>query len=311
MNGLKLLSTGRALPREALSNDSMRQFVDTSDEWITSRTGISQRYFCGEGESTTTLAIEAARLALERSGVAPEDVGCVLVATSSGEYAMPSTACLVHAALGLPEGIPAMDVGAACAGFLFAMETARGLLVTSGRRYALIIGAEQMSSVLDMGDRNTCVLFGDGAGAAMFELVPDAEYTSVQGVRGSDAIRVGGPRRTQPMAMDGQAVFRFAVSTLPQCVNDLLQKASLTTDDVDWVICHQANVRIIDSSIRRLKMPAEKFYKNLDRYANTSAASIPIALDEMNEKGLLKSGQRIILVGFGGGLTWAGAMLRV
>lgn len=311
MNGLKLLSTGRALPREALSNDSMRQFVDTSDEWITSRTGISQRYFCGEGESTTTLAIEAARLALERSGIAPEDVGCVLVATSSGEYAMPSTACLVHAALGLPEDIPAMDVGAACAGFLFAMETARGLLVTSGRRYALIIGAEQMSSVLDMSDRNTCVLFGDGAGAAMFELVPDAEYTSVQGVRGSDAIRVGGPRRTQPMTMDGQAVFRFAVSTLPQCVNDLLQKASLTTDDVDWVICHQANVRILDSSIRRLKMPAEKFYKNLDRYANTSAASIPIALDEMNEKGLLKSGQRIILVGFGGGLTWAGAMLRV
>ncbi len=311
MNGLKLLSTGRALPRQALDNESMRQFVDTSDEWISSRTGISQRYFCGDGETTTSLAIEAARLALERSGIAPEEVGCVLVATSSGEYAMPSTACLVHAALGLPENIPAMDVGAACAGFLFAMETARGLLLASGRRYALVIGAEQMSSVLDMSDRNTCVLFGDGAGAAMFELDPNAEYTSVQGVRGSDVIRVGGPRRTQAMTMDGQAVFRFAVSTLPQCVNDLLQKASLTTDDVDWVVCHQANVRILDSSIRRLKMPAEKFYKNLDRYANTSAASIPIALDEMNEKGLLTPGQRIILVGFGGGLTWAGAMLRI
>lgn len=311
MNGLKLLSTGRALPRQAFSNDSMRQFVDTSDEWIASRTGINQRYFCGEDESTTSLAIDAARMALERSGMAPDDIGCVLVATSSGEYTMPSTACLVHAALGLPEDIPAMDVGAACAGFLFAMEAARGMLVTSGRRCALIIGAEQMSSVLDMSDRNTCVLFGDGAGAAIFELVPDAEYTSIQGVRGSDAIRVGGPCRAQKMAMDGQAVFRFAVSALPQCVNDLLQKANLTTDDVDWVICHQANVRIIDSSIRRLKMPDEKFYKNLDRYANTSAASIPIALDEMNEKGLLKPNQRIILVGFGAGLTWAGAMLRI
>ena len=311
MNGLKLIATGRALPERAMTNDDMRQFVDTSDEWISTRTGIRQRYFCGEGENTTSLSIQAARIALEQSGVSKEDIGCVLVATSSGEYAMPSTACLVHAALELLQNIPAMDVGSACAGFLFAMETARGLLLANDKRYALVIGAEQMSAVLDMQDRNTCVLFGDGAGAAVFELCKDAPYEHVVGVRGDTLIRVGGPCREQRMTMDGQAVFRFAVTTIPQCVNELCQKAGVTPDDVDWVICHQANVRILDASIRRLGMPAEKFYRNLDRYANTSAASIPLALDEMREKGLLQSGQRIILVGFGGGLTWAGVIMEV
>jgi len=224
---------------------------------------------------------------------------------------MPSTACLVHAALGLPQDIPAMDVGAACAGFLFAMETARGLLLANQKRYALVIGAEQMSSVLDMTDRNTCVLFGDGAGAAIFELCADAPYEHIVGVRGDTLIRVGGPLRAQHMTMDGQAVFRFAVTTIPQCVNALVQKAGITTDDIDWVVCHQANVRILDASIRRLGMPAEKFYRNLDRYANTSAASIPLALDEMRENGLLQPGQKMILVGFGGGLTWAGVYMEV
>ena len=236
MNGLKLIATGRALPEKAMTNDDMRQFVDTSDEWISTRTGIRQRYFCGEGENTTTLSIQAARIALEQSGVSKEDIGCVLVATSSGEYAMPSTACLVHAALELPQNIPAMDVGAACAGFLFAMETARGLLLANDKRYALVIGAEQMSAVLDMQDRNTCVLFGDGAGAAVFELCKDAPYEHVVGVRGDTLIRVGGPCREQRMTMDGQAVFRFAVTTIPQCVNELCQKAGVTPNEVDWVI---------------------------------------------------------------------------
>ena len=289
----------------------MRQFVDTSDEWITSRTGIRQRYFCGEGESTTTLAIAAGRQALERSGLAPEEIGCLLVATSSGEYAMPSTACLVHGALGLPEDIPAMDVGAACAGFLYALEAARGLLLARGGRYAMVIGAEQMSYLQDMSDRSVCVLFGDGAGAAIFELDPEAEYVSVQGTRSDLAITVGGPQRKGSMQMDGQAVFRFATTILPRCAQELLDKGGKTMEDVDWVVCHQANERILASSIRRLGAPAEKFYKNLDRYGNTSAASIPMCLCEMMEQGLLKTGQRIIMVGFGGGLTWAGAMLTV
>ena len=311
MNGLKLLGTGYALPTRVLDNDAMTAYVETSDEWITTRTGIRQRHFCGEGESTTTLAIEAARKALDDSGLDKSDIGCVIVATSSGEYVMPSTACLVHKALALREDIPVFDLGAACAGFLYAVDAARAMLLAHGGRAALVIGAEQMSQLLDMADRNTCVLFGDAAGAAVFALDEDAEYAYVCGTRGDMAIQVGGPRRTLPMTMEGQNVFRFAVSTIPATVEELLEKTGKTLDEVDWVICHQANQRIIDASVRRLGVPAEKFYKNLDRYANTSAASIPLALAEMKESGKLKSGQRVILVGFGGGLTWAGVMLRV
>ena len=311
MNGLKLLGTGYALPTRVLDNDAMTAYVETSDEWITTRTGIRQRYFCGEGESTTTLAIEAARKALDDSGLDKSEIGCVIVATSSGEYVMPSTACLVHKALELNENIPVFDLGAACAGFLYAVDAARAMLLAHGGRAALVIGAEQMSQLLDMADRNTCVLFGDAAGAAVFALDEDAEYAYVCGTRGDMAIQVGGPRRTLPMTMEGQNVFRFAVSTIPSTVEALLEKTGKTLDEVDWVICHQANQRIIDASVRRLGVPAEKFYKNLDRYANTSAASIPLALAEMKESGRLTSGQRVILVGFGGGLTWAGVMLRV
>ena len=310
MNGLKLLGTGYALPTRVLDNDAMTAYVETSDEWITTRTGIRQRHFCGEGESTTTLAIEAARKALDDSGLDKSEIGCVIVATSSGEYVMPSTACLVHKALALREDIPVFDLGAACAGFLYAVDAARAMLLAHGGRAALVIGAEQMSQLLDMADRNTCVLFGDAAGAAVFALDEDAEYAYVCGTRGDMAIQVGGPRRTLPMTMEGQNVFRFAVSTIPATVEELLEKTGKTLDEVDWVVCHQANQRIIDASVRRLGVPAEKFYKNLDRYANTSAASIPLALAEMKESGKLTSGQRVILVGFGGGLTWAGVMLR-
>ena len=309
MNGLKLLGAGYALPTRVLTNDDMAGYVETSDEWITTRTGIRQRYFCAEGETTTTLAIEAARRAMADAGMAKEDIGCVIVATSSGEYAMPSTACLVHKALELPEGIPVFDLGAACAGFLYALDTARAMLLAHGGKAALVIGAEQMSSLLDMADRNTCVLFGDAAGAAVFAPA-DAEYAYVCGTRGDMAIEVGGPRRSLPMTMEGQNVFRFAVSTIPATVQALLEAGGKTLEDVDWVICHQANRRIIDASVRHLGVPADKFYKNLDRYANTSAASIPLALDEMREQGLLESGMRIIMVGFGAGLTWAGMMIR-
>lgn len=310
MNGFRLIGAGKALPSRILDNEAMTAYVETSDEWITTRTGIRQRYFCGENENTTTLAIEAAKNALADSGVDKSEIGCLIVATSSGEYAMPSTACLVHKALELPQDIPVMDVGAACAGFLYAVDTARALLMAHGGKYAIVVGAEQMSHVLDMTDRNTCVLFGDGAGAAVFALESDGEYTGVVGTRGDLAIQVGGPLRDIHMTMDGQNVFRFAVSTIPMCVEKLLEKSGLTLEDVDWVVCHQANQRIIDASIRRLGVPAEKFYKNLDRFANTSAASIPLAIAELKESGKLVSGQRVIMVGFGGGLTWAGVMLK-
>ena len=313
MKGLQLLATGGALPSRVVTNEDLRRQVDTSDEWITTRTGICQRYYCTENEDAATLAITAARQALTRSGLAANDIACCVVATLSAPTATPSIACRVQAALGLPENRPAFDVNAACSGFIYAAAAAHGLLSTLGGRYALVIGCEALSRMVDPTDRTTCVLLGDGAGAAVFELAENAPFAVTLGARGNEAIRAGGPAAcdTAPITMDGKAVFRFAVTTIPQCVNELCQKAGVTPDDVDWVICHQANVRILDASIRRLGMPAEKFYRNLDRYANTSAASIPLALDEMREKGLLQSGQRIILVGFGGGLTWAGVMMEV
>ena len=309
MSGLRLLGTGRALPSRLVTNDDMSAIVETSDEWIASRTGIRQRYFCAEGESAETLAVQAAERALADAGVAKEEIGCVVCATSSATYAMPSMACQVHHTLGLAQNIPVMDAGAACAGFLYAVEMARCLMLGGAGRYALVVGSEQMSRVLDMTDRTTCVLFGDGAGAAVLALDEAAEYASVFGTTGEMAIRSGGVSHTC-MTMDGQAVFRFAVATIPRCVRELLDKTGLTMEQLDWVVCHQANERILDASARRLGCAPEKLFKNLDRYANTSAASIPIALDEMREQGLLAAGQRMALVGFGGGLTWAGLMMR-
>lgn len=312
MNGLKLLATGRCLPKTAVSNEEMSRWVDTSDEWIASRTGIRQRYFCGEGETALTLAAGAARQALERSGIDPADLGCVLCATVSPDYATPSLACLVQAELGLPEDIPVLDVNAACSGFLYAVAAARGFLAQSGRPYALVIGCEVLSRLMDMTDRSTCVLFGDGAGAAVFEAVPDTLFASLQGARGGRAILANGPGPLAPqLTMDGRAVFRFAVEAIPRCIDGILAQTHLTLDDIDWVVCHQANERILDHCIKKLHAPAEKFYKNMARYGNTSAASIPIALDEMNGQGLLKPGQKLLCVGFGGGLTWAAALFTL
>ena len=312
MNGLKLLATGRCLPKTAVSNEEMSRWVDTSDEWIASRTGIRQRYFCGEGETALTLAAGAARQALERSGIDPADLGCVLCATVSPDYATPSLACLVQAELGLPEDIPVLDVNAACSGFLYAVAAARGFLAQSGRPYALVIGCEVLSRLMDMTDRSTCVLFGDGAGAAVFEAVPDVLFASLQGARGGRAILANGPGPLAPqLTMDGRAVFRFAVEAIPRCIDGILAQTNLTLNDIDWVVCHQANERILDHCIKKLHAPAEKFYKNMARYGNTSAASIPIALDEMNGQGLLKPGQKLLCVGFGGGLTWAAALFTL
>lgn len=312
MNGLKLLATGRCLPKTAVSNEEMSRWVDTSDEWIASRTGIRQRYFCGEGETALTLAAGAARQALERSGIDPADLGCVLCATVSPDYATPSLACLVQAELGLPEDIPVLDVNAACSGFLYAVAAARGFLAQSGRPYALVIGCEVLSRLMDMTDRSTCVLFGDGAGAAVFEAVPDVLFASLQGARGGRAILANGPGPLAPqLTMDGRAVFRFAVEAIPRCIDGILAQTHLTLDDIDWVVCHQANERILDHCIKKLHAPAKKFYKNMARYGNTSAASIPIALDEMNGQGLLKPGQKLLCVGFGGGLTWAAALFTL
>lgn len=311
MEGLQLIATGGAVPGRLVTNDDLSRLVDTSDEWITTRTGIRQRHFCGEGESATTLAVTAARQALERSGLDAGQIGCCVCGTLSAEYATPSMACLVQKELGLPQDIPVLDVNAACSGFIYAAAVARGLLAVrpgDARRYALVIGCEQLSRLMDMTDRSTCVLFGDGAGAAIFELVPDAEFAVDLGARGDLAIETpsGGPIR-----MDGKAVFRFAVDALPRTLHAVLDATHHTLDDVDWVVCHQANSRIIDHCVKKLAADPGKFYKNMDRHGNTSAASIPVALNELAESGRLQPGMRVACIGFGGGLIWGGMLITV
>ena len=310
MNGLQLIATGGALPGRTVTNEELSRTVDTSDEWITTRTGIRARHWCTEEESAATLAIAAAKQALERSGLSPQDIACCVCATLSAPDATPSVACQVQRALGLPENRPALDVNAACSGFIYGTAVARGLMATLGGRYALVVGCEALSRLMDQTDRSTCVLFGDGAGAAIFELC-DAPFAITLGARGDEAIHAGGPCRTgsSPISMDGRAVFRFAVDALPRCLHAVLDETQLALDDVDWVVCHQANSRIIDHCVKALHADAAKFYKNMDRHGNTSAASIPVALNEMAEAGLLKAGQKVSCIGFGGGLTWGGMLV--
>ena len=313
MKGFQLLATGGALPGRTVTNDDLSRMVDTSDDWITSRTGIRTRHWCTEGESAATLAIAAAKQALARSGLAPADIACCICATLSAPDATPSVACQVQAALGLPETCPALDINAACSGFLYGTAVARGLLATLGGQYALVIGCEALSRLMDPADRSTCVLFGDGAGAAIFELAADPPPFAVMlGARGDAAIHAGGPSRagSAPITMDGRAVFRFAVDALPKCLHAVLDETQLTLDDLSWVVCHQANSRIIDHCVKALQADPAKFYKNMDRHGNTSAASIPVALNELAESGQLQPGQLLACIGFGGGLTWGGAIFQ-
>ena len=313
MNGFQLLATGGALPGRTVTNDDLSRMVDTSDDWITSRTGIRTRHWCTEGESAATLAIAAAKQALARSGLAPADIACCICATLSAPDATPSVACQVQAALGLPETCPALDINAACSGFLYGTAVARGLLATLGGQYALVIGCEALSLLMDPADRSTCVLFGDGAGAAIFELAADpTPFAMMLGARGDAAIHAGGPSRagSAPITMDGRAVFRFAVDALPKCLHAVLDETQLTLDDLSWVVCHQANSRIIDHCVKALQADPAKFYKNMDRHGNTSAASIPVALNELAESGQLQPGQLLACIGFGGGLTWGGAIFQ-
>ena len=309
MTGLKMIGIGRALPSRCVTNDDLSKIVDTNDAWIGERTGIRKRYYCGEGESTNTLIIAAAREAIASARLTPQDIDCVIVATVSSDYASPSVACLLQAELGIREHVPVMDINAACAGFLYGTATASGMLQVYGGKYALVVGGEQLSRLMDMTDRSTCVLFGDAAGAAVYERDESTDLCVDLGSRGNLEIEIQGCARPEPsvIKMNGNAVFRFAVGVIPASLQRVMEKANLTMDDIDWVVCHQANARIIDHCAKKLGSP-EKFYKNIDRYGNTSAASIPLALYDMNREGLLKPGQKVLAVGFGGGLAWAGAL---
>ncbi len=321
---------GKAHPRRKVTNDELSRWVDTSDEWIVSHTGIKSRYLVGEGETCSSLGIEAAKAALGQSGVNPDDISMVICATSTPDYkAFPSTAALIQNALGL-EHAGAFDLEAACSGYTYAMDLGRSLIQSGSMDHVLIVGAEVLSSIINWRDRNTCVLFGDGAGAAVLSVVNDDSrgikysHLRAQGA-GEKALMVekGGSadpltaewlhstEDTSPMylSMDGRAVYNFAVKVLVETIETLLEKAGISSDELDYIVPHQANVRIIQAAAKRSGIPLEKFFINLPEYGNTSAATIPIAFKEMDEKGLLKEGQKIITMGFGAGLTYGGNFL--
>lgn len=313
MIGLEILGTGRSLPSRRVTNEEMSRTVDTSDEWIATRTGIRQRYFCTPEETNAQLAAQAARLAMERAGVTGSQIGLCVAATFTPDYSTPSLACTIQQQLELPGVAPCFDVNAACTGFLVALETARGLLLGGAlpAPYALVVGSEKLSRVIDFTDRSTCVLFGDGAGAAVVRLAPDRRYAAVLGSKGDPSILYARADREDPfLHMEGREVFRFAVEAIPFCMAQVLDRAGMELQDIHHVVCHQANSRIIDHVVKKLGEDPAKFYRNMDRYGNTSSASIPIALDELLEQGQILPGQRVLCVGFGAGLTWGGILLQ-
>jgi 3-oxoacyl-[acyl-carrier-protein] synthase-3 len=308
---------GSALPKRKVTNDELAATVDTTDEWIVERTGIRSRYIAAEGETTGSLALEAARRALEHAGVSALEIDLIVLATATPDQTFPSTATKVQAALGINDCI-AFDVHAVCTGFLYALSVADSMLRSGNARKALVIGAETFSRILDWEDRATCVLFGDGAGA----LVLSAEETD-GGIlatklhadgRHNDLLFVdGGPSTTGTVGklrMKGREVFRHAVINLADVLNEVLSDAGLTSGDVDWVVPHQANARILDATAKKLGLPPEKVVVTVDRHANTSAASVPLAFDTAVKDGRIKRGDIVVLEAMGGGFTWGAAVLR-
>ncbi len=308
---------GSALPKRRIDNEELAATVDTSDQWIVERTGIRSRYVAGEGETTATLARDAAVRALEHAGIDAKDVGLIVLATATPDQTFPSSATKVQAMLGIDDCV-AFDVHAVCTGFLYALSIADSMIRSGVAKTALVIGAETFSRILDWEDRATCVLFGDGAGA----LVLKAE----EGDRGILATRLhadgrhndllfvdGGPSTTGTVGklrMKGREVFRHAVVNLADVLNEVLAAAGIESDDVDWVVPHQANARILDATAKKLGLPPEKVVVTVDRHANTSAASVPLALDTAVRDGRIKRGDIVVLEAMGGGFTWGAAALK-
>ncbi len=323
---VRVAGTGSYLPERVMTNRELEECVDTSDEWITSRTGIRERRIAKEGEFTSHMASEAARRALEQAGVAAADIELIVVATITPDTLTPATACYVQQQIGSLKAV-AFDVSAACSGFLYAMELARHAVGAGAFRNALIIGAEKLSAFVDWNDRNTCVLFGDGAGAAV--LLPSTNgggriLSSTLGTDGAQAellnIPGGGSACPAPpggaaakpavLSMQGREVFKHAVNAMRKAANDAIAAAGLAIADIDLIIPHQANLRIIDAIVERLDFKRDNVFINLDKYGNTSAAAVAIALDEAHREGRVKPGDRILLVAFGAGLTWASAVIE-
>ncbi|NLW87493.1 MAG: ketoacyl-ACP synthase III [Planctomycetes bacterium] len=323
----KIVGIGAALPQKVLTNADFEKFIETSDEWITQRTGIKERRVASEGETTATLAVEASRVALKNAGFEPTDLDLIICCTVTPEMPFPATACFVQAQLGAT-GVPAFDIIAACSGFLYGLTTACKYIETGMYRRILVIGADTLSRVTDYTDRGSCILFGDGAGAVVLEATTEPNKGVIYNVMhadgtGWDFIHVpGGGSRTPAthksvddgmhfVKMRGRDVYKFAVEKMQWLLGDCMSKCGLSTDDVAMVIPHQVNVRIIASATEKYNFPLEKVYMNIERFGNTSAASIPVALDEAWRLGRIKTGDTIMLVAFGAGLTWAGSVIKL
>lgn len=313
--------SGAALPKRVVTNAELAAQVDTSDEWIVERTGIRQRYIAGEGETTSTLAIEAARKALAAAGMEAGEIGLIILATATPDNTFPATATKVQHALGC-HGCIAFDVQAVCSGFLYALTTADSLLRTGAAKKALVIGAETFSRILDWEDRTTCVLFGDGAGAVVIEAVEGeasgpgiiASRLHADGAQHDLLYVDGGPSTTQTVGhlrMKGREVFRHAVVNLAEVLNEVLEEAGVSASEIDWVVPHQANARILDATARKLGLPMEKVIVTVDRHANTSAASVPLAFDAAVQDGRIKPGDLVMFEAMGGGFTWGACLARL
>ena len=315
----RITGTGSYLPARVMTNQEFAARLDTSDAWIRSRTGIVQRHIAEKSQSSSDLALHASVRALEAAGTKPADLDLIIVATSTPDYVFPSTACLLQAKLGV-KGCAAFDVQAVCSGFVYALATADSFIKGGIYKKALVVGAEVFSRILDWNDRGTCVLFGDGAGAVVLSadhkpgvhasiLRADGSYADILSVPGN--VCAGAIVGTPFLKMDGQAVFKFAVRVLEESARETVAAAKMALEDLDWLIPHQANVRILEATARKLGLPREKLVVTVDHHGNTSAASVPLALDEFVRAGKIRTGQRVLLQGVGGGFTWGSSLVTL
>ncbi|KVD44231.1 3-oxoacyl-ACP synthase [Burkholderia sp. MSMB1072] len=320
----RVLGTGSYLPPDRVTNQQLtdrlaKEGIETSDEWIVARTGIHARHFAAPDVTTSDLALEASRRAIEAAGVDPQSIDLIIVATSTPDFVFPSTACLLQNKLGIKNGGAAFDVQAVCSGFAYAMATADSFIRSGQHRTALVVGAETFSRILDFKDRTTCVLFGDGAGAVILSaseepgvlgsaLHADGSYSNILCTPGN--VNRGVIDGSAFLHMDGQAVFKLAVNVLEKVAIEALAKANLAPEQIDWLIPHQANIRIMTSTCRKLGLPQERMVVTVDQHGNTSAASIPLALDVAVRDGRIQRGQHVLIEGVGGGFTWGASVFR-